>query len=103
MNFSLLPRKILVQMQTKTGGVDHITVNYARLCDFLKCRKSRSVQLIRCRIFQPARAPEEKDRRENDQLHDRGSDDAADHRRGDAFHHVRARAVAPQDRQQGRR
>jgi SAM-dependent methyltransferase len=46
------------------------------------------------------RAPQEEDRRIHQQFHDGGGDDAADHRRGDAFHHVRAGAVAPQNRRQ---
>src|SRR5262249_14876176 len=91
LNRSLLPRKIFAKMQTKTGWI--------RQCsgDFLISRKSRGIQPIRRRISQSARAPNEINRWENKQLHERGSNDAADHRRSDALHHVCASAMAPEN------
>src|SRR6516165_9645016 len=47
--------------------------------------------------FELSRAPQEINCRKNQQLHHRRSDNAADHRGGDAFHDVCAGAVAPQD------
>src|ERR1039458_7186492 len=46
---------------------------------------------------QPPRAPDEEDGGIDGQLHDGGSDDATDHGSGDAFHHIRAGAVAPEN------
>src|SRR6266508_6699468 len=47
-----------------------------------------------------ARAPDEEERRIQDEFHDYRSDDTADHRCGDALHHISACAVAPHDRNQ---
>ena len=45
------------------------------------------------RLPNPPRPPHVENRRIDQQFHQRRGDDAADHRRGDAFHHGRARAV----------
>jgi len=49
------------------------------------------------RARQGSGAPEEIDGRIDEQFHERRGDNAADHRRGDAFHDVGSGAVAPED------
>src|SRR2546421_3450865 len=53
-------------------------------------------------LRQRALFPDDEDHRVDEQFENRAGDDAADHRRGDAFHHVGAglRRRAPHDREQ---